>query len=71
MEPQTTNPVQVDIPEMHTLDPGEAYVMGAGTRVDLLIRAGASGTYLLQALDPSTPRSLSAEHIIEETSQAQ
>jgi len=38
---------------------GEGYVMGAGNRVDVMVKAGAPGTYLLQALDPETPRSVS------------
>ena len=29
------------------------YVMGVGQRVDLLVKAGAPGTYLLQTLDPA------------------
>lgn len=44
---------------MRPLPEGEAFVMGAGNRVDVLVQAGAPGTYLLQALDPATPRSIS------------
>ena len=36
------------------------YVMGAGNRVDVMVKAGAAGTYLLEALDPSVPRSVSS-----------
>ena len=56
----------INTPEMLTLNPGEAYVMGAGNRVDVLIKAGASGTYLLQTLDPTdptTPRSISPQGV--------
>ena len=47
------------VSEVTALGEGEAVVMGAGNRVDVLIEAGEPGTYLLQALDPSTPRSVS------------
>lgn len=41
------------VPEMLTLAPNVPYVMGAGNRVDVLVKAGAPGTYQLQAIDPS------------------
>ncbi len=44
----------INIPEMITLPENTPYVMGAGNRVDLLIKAGAPGTYKLQTL-PSLP----------------
>lgn len=49
----------VTVANMVSLGTDTAYVMGAGNRVDVLIKAGEPGTYLLQALDPSTPRSVS------------
>ena len=37
------------------------YVMGAGNRVDVMVEASMTpGTYLLQALDPTDPRSVSS-----------
>lgn len=45
--------------EVVQLGVGEGYVMGAGNRVDVMVKAGEPGTYLLQALSPSTPRSVS------------
>lgn len=53
----------ITIPQMLTLDTGEAYVMGAGNRVDVLIKAGEPGIYLLQVLDTSTPRSVTTSGI--------
>ena len=48
----------LNTPEVVQLGVGEGYVLGAGNRVDVLIKAGEPGTYLLQGLDPSTPRSV-------------
>ena len=45
--------------EVTELGDGEGFVTGAGDRVDILVKAGEPGTYLLQALDPATPRSAS------------
>ncbi len=45
----------ITVPEMVTLNKNQPYVMGSGNRTDLLIKAGAPGTYLLQALDPAGP----------------
>ena len=53
----------ITIPQMITLDTDEAYVMGAGNRVDVLIKAGEPGTYLLQVLDTKTPRSVSTSDV--------
>lgn len=50
----------ITVLEMVTLDEGEPYIMGAGNRVDVMIKAGEPGTYLLQVLNPSTPRSVIA-----------
>src|SRR2546423_8316511 len=41
---------------MRTLGLEVPYVMGVGQRVDLLVQAGAPGTYLLQTLDPAAPQ---------------
>jgi FtsP/CotA-like multicopper oxidase with cupredoxin domain len=43
----------VTAPRMRTLGPEVPYVMGAGQRVDLLVKAGEPGIYLLQALNPA------------------
>ncbi|MEQ9619593.1 MAG: multicopper oxidase family protein [Deltaproteobacteria bacterium] len=53
----------INTPEMLTLDEGEPYVMGAGNRVDVLIKAGEPGTYLLQVLDPSGPYSVTPQGV--------
>ena len=46
----------ITVPEMRTLGLEVPYVMGVGQRVDLLVQAGAPGTYLLQTLDPAAPQ---------------
>src|SRR5262245_6581241 len=46
----------ITVPEMRTLRLEVSYVMGVGQRVDLLVKAGAPGTYLLQTLDPAAPQ---------------
>ena len=43
----------ITVPHMRTLRAGVPYVMGAGQRVDLLVKAGQPGIYLLQAIDPT------------------
>lgn len=43
----------ITVPAMRTLAPGDPYVLGSGQRADVLVKAGAPGTYLLQALDPA------------------
>ena len=45
----------ITVPEMVTFDVEQPYVMGAGNRVDVLIKAAEPGTYLLQAIDPAGP----------------
>ncbi len=40
------------LPEMLTLPVGQPLILGAGNRADVLVKAPASGTYLLQAVDP-------------------
>lgn len=51
----------INQPEMISLGVEEAYVMGAGNRVDVLIKAGQPGTYLLQVLDPSDTYSVTPQ----------
>jgi FtsP/CotA-like multicopper oxidase with cupredoxin domain len=53
----------ITVENMQTLEPGEPYVMGAGNRVDVLVKAGEPGIYLLQDLDPSTPRSVTSSGV--------
>jgi len=48
----------ITVPEMVTLNKNQPYVMGAGNRVDVMIKAGEPGVYLLQVLNPLTPRSV-------------
>ncbi len=43
----------INVSEMLTLGIGEPYVMGAGNRADVLVKAGEPGIYLLQVLDPA------------------
>jgi FtsP/CotA-like multicopper oxidase with cupredoxin domain len=43
----------ITVPQMRSLDPVVPYVMGAGQRADVLVKAGQPGIYLLQALDPA------------------
>ena len=42
----------ISLPEMLTLPVGFPLVLGAGNRADVLVKAPATGTYLLQAIDP-------------------
>ncbi|MCH7518970.1 MAG: multicopper oxidase domain-containing protein, partial [Candidatus Dadabacteria bacterium] len=53
----------INVPEMITLPVNEPYVMGAGNRVDLLIKAGEPGTYKLQILDPTGSYSITPQGI--------
>jgi FtsP/CotA-like multicopper oxidase with cupredoxin domain len=48
---------------MVSLPPGTPLVMAPGQRYDVLVKAGAPGTYLLQAVDPSTSASVSPSGI--------
>jgi FtsP/CotA-like multicopper oxidase with cupredoxin domain len=43
----------ITVPQMRTLGEGVPYVMGAGQRVDLLVKAGQPGIYRLQAINPA------------------
>jgi FtsP/CotA-like multicopper oxidase with cupredoxin domain len=45
------------------LPSGTPIVMGPGQRYDVLVKAGAPGTYLLQSLDPATSASVSPSGI--------
>ena len=44
----------ITVPNMVVVPAGTPYTLGAGQRVDVLVRAGSPGNYLLQALNPST-----------------
>lgn len=52
------------VPQAMTVPAGTAYVLGAGNRADVMVRAGPVGTYLLRGVDPgAAPRSISAQGI--------
>ncbi|MCK5391794.1 MAG: multicopper oxidase domain-containing protein [Deltaproteobacteria bacterium] len=53
----------INVPEMLTLPVNDPYVMGAGNRADLLIKAGEPGTYQLQVLDPTGSYSVTPQGI--------
>jgi len=53
----------INQPEMISLNVEEAYVMGSGNRVDLLVKAGEPGTYKLQVLDPAGTYSVTPQGI--------
>ena len=46
----------VTVANMYRLKRGEPVAMGPGQRMDVLVKAGSAGTYVLQALDPADPR---------------
>ena len=48
---------------MISLGVNQAYVMGAGNRVDLLVKAGVPGTYELQVLNPSSTYSITPQGV--------
>ena len=48
---------------MISLPPGKPLVLTPGQRYDVLVKAGAPGTYQLQAIDPSTAASVSPSGI--------
>jgi FtsP/CotA-like multicopper oxidase with cupredoxin domain len=48
----------ITTPNVVTVPSGTPLVLGAGQRYDVLVKAGAPGTYQLQALDPATPASV-------------
>src|SRR5687768_6612315 len=43
----------ITVPRMRSLGRDEPYALSSGQRADVLVKAGAPGTYLLQALDPA------------------
>jgi FtsP/CotA-like multicopper oxidase with cupredoxin domain len=52
------------VPAAMTVPAGMSYVLGAGNRADVMVRAGAPGTYVLRAVDPLlTPKSISAQGV--------
>ena len=53
----------ITVSNMYRLKVGAPVVMGAGQRVDVLVKAGKPGTYLLQAMDPVDPQSVSPSGI--------
>src|SRR5947209_18955203 len=53
----------VTVANMYRLKQGEPVVMGPGQRMDVLVKAGSAGTYLLQALDPANSASVSPSGI--------
>jgi FtsP/CotA-like multicopper oxidase with cupredoxin domain len=54
----------INVPNLLTLAPGTPYVMGAGQRVDMMVKASQTpGTYLLQCLAPTTSASVSPQGI--------
>jgi FtsP/CotA-like multicopper oxidase with cupredoxin domain len=44
----------ITVPKTYRLNPGDPLVMGPGQRMDVMIKAGKPGKYLLQALDPNS-----------------
>jgi FtsP/CotA-like multicopper oxidase with cupredoxin domain len=53
----------ITTPNMVTVPSGTPLVMGPGQRYDVLIKAGAPGTYQLQALDPAMTASVTPSGI--------
>ena len=60
LEEHQLNVIAQDGLNFSEVTPVNDYVMGAGNRVDVMVKAGAAGTYQLQALDPTTARSISS-----------
>jgi FtsP/CotA-like multicopper oxidase with cupredoxin domain len=44
----------ITVPKTYHLQPGDPLVIGPGQRMDVMVKAGAPGTYLLQTLDPNS-----------------
>jgi FtsP/CotA-like multicopper oxidase with cupredoxin domain len=44
----------ITVPKTYRLKPGDPLVIGPGQRMDVMIKAGQPGTYLLQTLDPNS-----------------
>jgi FtsP/CotA-like multicopper oxidase with cupredoxin domain len=49
----------ITVAKTYHLDPGDPIVMGPGQRMDVMVKAGQPGTYLLQTLDPNLKASVS------------
>ena len=44
----------ITVPKSYRLKPGDPLVIGPGQRMDVMVKAGKPGTYLLQTLDPNS-----------------
>jgi FtsP/CotA-like multicopper oxidase with cupredoxin domain len=44
----------ITVPKIYRLEPGDPLVIGPGQRMDVMIKAGKPGTYLLKTLDPNS-----------------
>jgi FtsP/CotA-like multicopper oxidase with cupredoxin domain len=44
----------ITVPKTYRLQPDDPLVMGPGQRMDVMVKAGKPGTYLLQTLDPNS-----------------
>jgi FtsP/CotA-like multicopper oxidase with cupredoxin domain len=44
----------ITVPNTYRLQPGDPLVIGPGQRMDVMVKAGGPGTYLLQTLDPNS-----------------
>ncbi len=44
----------ITVPNTYRLNPGDPLVIGPGQRMDVMVKAGLPGTYLLQTLDPNS-----------------
>jgi FtsP/CotA-like multicopper oxidase with cupredoxin domain len=44
----------ITVPKTYRLQPGDPLVIGPGQRMDVMVKAGTPGTYLLQTLDPNS-----------------
>jgi FtsP/CotA-like multicopper oxidase with cupredoxin domain len=44
----------ITVPKTYRLEPGDSLVIGPGQRMDVMVKAGNPGTYLLQTLDPNS-----------------
>src|SRR5439155_18415319 len=44
----------ITVPKTYRLEPGDPLVMGPGQRMDVMIKAGKPGTYLLRTRDPNS-----------------
>ena len=44
----------ITVPKTYHLEPGDPLVIGPGQRMDIMVKAGKPGTYLLQTLDPNS-----------------